>query len=231
LFLIATASLHEASIAAPALSGFPFTDEDLAYTVNWPSGLSLGEGHLRAKHSGANWNFELTIDAGIPGFSVKDDYRSIADANFCSLEFDRTSVHGTRNTDEQEKFDIQNGTVTRVTLNGGGQSELHAGKCVRDALTFLFFARRELGQGRVPQTQDIVFGGLYHAQLQYAGAPVISVNEKQVQSDSLTSAIKGTAPGSSEIRFDMYFARDAARTPLLFKVPLPLGAFSMELVR
>jgi hypothetical protein len=29
----------------------------------------------------------------------------------------------------------------------------------------------------------------------------------------------------------MYFARDAARTPLLFKVPLAMGTFSMELVR
>jgi hypothetical protein len=29
----------------------------------------------------------------------------------------------------------------------------------------------------------------------------------------------------------MYFARDAARTPLLVKVPFALGKFSMELVR
>jgi hypothetical protein len=29
----------------------------------------------------------------------------------------------------------------------------------------------------------------------------------------------------------MYFARDAARTPLLVKVPLALGSLSLELVR
>ena len=39
-----------------------------------------------------------------------------------------------------------------------------------------------------------------------------------------------TGPASS-IKFEMYFARDAARTPLLIKVPLQMGTFAMEIVR
>ncbi|MDQ6662814.1 MAG: hypothetical protein M3Z23_00275, partial [Acidobacteriota bacterium] len=37
--------------AATTPTGFPFADEDLNFTINWPSGLSLGEAHMRARHS------------------------------------------------------------------------------------------------------------------------------------------------------------------------------------
>ena len=43
--------------------------------------------------------------------------------------------------------------------------------CVKDALTYLFFTREELGQGRVPAAQKILFGGLYQMTLAYAGGP------------------------------------------------------------
>ena len=57
---------------------------------------------------------------------------------------------------------------------------------------------------------------------------MIPIDGKQVQSDEVTCTVKGPA---SEFKFDMYFARDAARTPLLVKVPLAMGKFSMELIR
>jgi hypothetical protein len=100
--------------------------------------------------------------------------------------------------------------------------------CVKDALTYLFFARRELGQGRVPGAQKILFGNLYDIRMTYAGAPMIAVGDKQVQSDQVTCTVK---TASSEYTFDVYFARDAARTPLLISAPLAMGKFSMELVR
>jgi hypothetical protein len=36
---------------------------------------------------------------------------------------------------------------------------------------------------------------------------------------------------ASEITFEMFFARDAARTPLVIRVPLSPGMFSLELAR
>jgi hypothetical protein len=39
-----------------------------------------------------------------------------------------------------------------------------------------------------------------------------------------------TGPKSS-FSLETFFARDAARTPLLIRVPLSAGTFSMELVR
>ncbi len=44
----------------------------------------------------------------------------------------------------------------------------------------------------------------------------------------MQTTVKGPA---TDITFDVFFAKDAARTPALVKVPLELGTFSMELVR
>ena len=214
-----------AGMAATA-NGFPFTGENLTYSVNWPSGLSLGEAHLRASREGANWSFDLMLDASVPGFDVNDHYHSSATPDFCSISFERTSTHGTRKTQETET--VADGQVTRQTANGGGKSNFKAPACVKDALTFLFFARRELGQGRVPPTQQILYGPLHTVRLDYVGAPVIQIAGKPEQSDMLICTMTGPA---STIKFEMYFARDAARTPLLIKVPLQMGSFAMELVR
>jgi hypothetical protein len=215
------------SSAQAPLAGFPFTDEDLNYSINWPGGINLGDAHLHAKHAGANWNFALTVDAGIPGFQVKDVYHSESTPDFCSTSFDRSAVHGPRTTQETETIDQSRWLASRVTKNGG-QSDLTVPKCIKDALTFLFYARVELGQGRVPATQQMLFGGLYQMSLVYAGAPIIPVGGKQVQSDEILCTVKGT---SSEFKFEIYFARDPARSPLLVKAPFAIGTFSMELIR
>ena len=94
-------------------------------------------------------------------------------------------------------------------------------------MTYLFYTREELGQGRVPAAQQILYGGLYQMTLAYAGAPVIPVGGKDVLSDEVLCTVKGP---SSQLTFEMYFARDPARSPLLVKVPLALGTFSMELM-
>jgi hypothetical protein len=46
--------------------------------------------------------------------------------------------------------------------------------------------------------------------------------------DRLASSVHGP---SSNLDFDLLFARDAARTPVLIRVPLALGTFSLELIR
>lgn len=217
-----------AGAAAPALTGFPFTDESLAYKIAWPGGVGLGEGHLRSQKAAYGWNFELALDASIPGFEVKDNYTSQANTDFCSQEFTKKFVHGPRKNGEKETVDRSHATATRVTTNGGGKSEFSVPDCTKDALTFLFYARRELGQGRVPPAQQILFGGLYEAAMQYTGAETIQIAEKPVITDKIIFSLKGP---SSDLQFEIYFARDAARTPLLFKVPFSMGTFSMELVR
>ena len=228
LIAFGTLSFQAQPSAPPALTGFPFTDEDLNYSLNWPTGINLGEAHLHAKHDGTNWNFALTMDAGIPGFQVRDIYHAGSSADFCSASFDRTTAHGSRKTQETETIDGSRKIASRATKDGG-QSDVPVPDCVKDALTYLFYTREELGQGRVPAAQKILFGGLYQMSVVYAGAPMIPVGAKQVQTDEVLCTVKG--PSSPEFKFEVYFARDAARSPLLIKVPLSMGTFSMELMR
>jgi hypothetical protein len=216
------------SFAATGMTGFPFADETLNYSIRWPTGVGLGEAHLRAKPGTPGWNFEMTLDGGIPGFEVKDKYASHANADFCSEDFSRQFVHGKRKGGETETIDRSHGTVSRVTTNGGGKSEFSVPDCTRDALTLLFYARRELGQGRVPAAQQMLFGGLYRVSLSYSGAETIPVGGKPEVTDKVVCDVKGASSG---VQFEIWFARDAARTPVLFKVPFSLGRFSMELVR
>ena len=80
----------------------------------------------------------------------------------------------------------------------------------------------------MPAPQTVFFGAAYEIRLAFAGTQSIRVGEKQVDADRVTASVKGAA---SEISFEVFFLKDAARTPALVRVPLALGTFSMELVR
>ncbi len=228
--ILLTLGLVATSTAATpqALSGFPFADETLRYTISLPGGINLGEGSMRSQKVQSAWSFELSLEAGIPAWMLKDQYNAHSNLDFCSLDFAKQFVHGARKGGEKTAIDRSHATATRTTLDGGGKSEFSLPDCTKDALTFLYYTRRELGQGRVPAAQQILFGGLYEVALQYGGAQTIQAGGKPVVTDKIVVNLKGAA---SNRRFEMYFARDAARTPLLIQVPLPLGKISMELVR
>ncbi len=211
--------------AAPAKPATPFAAESLEYTVNWPSGLSLGEARMQAGRSGEEWRFELALDAALPGFAITDSFRSTAAGDFCSREFFRESVHGKRKTNEKTTYDESRGVAVRETV-GGGKSELEIPSCARDGLAFLYFMRNELAQGRLPAPQTVYFGGPYRLQVEYGGTQSVRANDRPYTADRIVASFKGPA---SSATFEMFFARDAARTPVIVRVPLPLGSFSMEL--
>jgi hypothetical protein len=230
-FLIITALGIAFAAAAPAQTGFPFQDESLRYAVNWPSGLSLGEGTLSAKRTPSGWQFDMSLTAGIPGYSVADKFRGSATGEqLCSTEFERDLSQGARKSRERTTFDQKKGSAHRATVNpeGGGRGDFDIPSCARDALTFFFFARRELGQGRVPQPQQVYYGSAYTMRMDYMGPLTIPVADKPTVTDRVAVSVKGP---KSSFNFEAYFARDAARTPLSIKVPLPVGSFSMDLVR
>jgi hypothetical protein len=216
--------------AALAQTGFPFQDESLHYNVNWPSGLSLGEATFTAHHKAGAWDLAMTLDAGVPGFAVTDKIRSSVTDGLCSLELERDISHGAKKTREKTTFDEKKGEATRTTVFplGGGTSTLSFAGCPRDAMAFLYFARRELGQGRVAPAQQVFFGSAYSVRMDYTGAQTITVSDKPSVTDHLVVIVKGPKSGFS---LEAFFARDAARTPLLIRVPLSEGTFSMELVR
>jgi len=212
---------------ASGQTGFPFQNESLRYTVNWPSGLSLGDLTLSARQSALGWDFGMTIRAGIPGYAVADQYDSATNLQACSVKFARTISHGDRKSQDQTVFDYQQDVARRQTVNGG-RSEIPVSSCAHDALAFIYYARRQLGQGRVPPPEQIFYGPAYSAQLQYAGAQNIDIGEQPVTADRVLVYIKGPA---SDTQVEIFFARDPARTPLLVRVPFSVGTLSLELVR
>ena len=224
LILLSVAAL---AFAADSPTGFPFSDETLRYQVNWPSGLSLGEVNLTAHRSGDDWDLGMSLDVAIPGAPYLDRYHSINTAEQCSSEFERASRHGTRITNEKTTFDYEQGRASRVTKDGG-KSEVTIRSCARDALAFLYFARRELGQGRIPPQQEVFFGASYSVRLEYTGEQTVTVAGKPAVSDRVVVSFRGPASNAS---FEIFFARDAARTPLLVRIPSNLGTIIMELVR
>jgi hypothetical protein len=225
---IAIAALPLAAAAA-AQTGFPFENESLHYNINWPSGLGIGEATLTAQKAAAVWDFTMNLSGGIPGFAVADRFHSSATADFGSIEFERDLSQGSRQTRERTMFDQKTGRAHRVTLfpADGGHGDFDVASNARDVLTFVYFARRELAQGRVPPPQQIYYGGPRSIRMESAGAQTITARGKPTVTDHMLVHLKGSQWG---LDFDMYFARDAARTPLSVKIPLKAGAFSLELV-
>jgi hypothetical protein len=228
-FLIAALAL----VAAP-VGELSLPNETLRYSINWPSGLSLGEATLTASssqkvvdgHELPSMHFQFDLDAGVPGFAVSDRFRSAASGSFCSAEFQKTTSHGPKKVDDKETFDPNTGTVTRGS--GSGQSDISANTCGKDALAFLYFVRQELSQGRIPPRQTVFYGAPYEVRLESAGTENVKIANRPVDTDHLKASVDGP---SSSISFDLFFLQDKARTLALVRVPLALGTFSMELAK
>jgi Protein of unknown function (DUF3108) len=203
----------------------PLPNEALRYSVNWPTGVSLGEAQLSASSSAAHMHFQFNLDATAPAFTVSDRFNSDASGSFCSSEFDKSTAHGSRKTNEKETFDSKAGTVTRGSV--ASQSEGNSA-CTKDALTFLYFVRQELSQGRLPQEETVYFGAPYEVRLSNAGSESLKVGGASVDAERISASVTGP---SSSISFEMLFLKDPARTLAVVRVPLSLGTFSMELVK
>jgi hypothetical protein len=204
--------------------------ETLHYSINWPSGLSLGEATLRSDHGAKGWEFDLNLDAGVPGFAIRDQYHSTANLDSCSLQLDKTTSRGGRKNEERVTFDPNGTTATREVVKGdrtGGKADLSVPTCARDALALLQFVRKELAQGRQPPSQPAILGAAYQVRLEYLGTTTVHLGEQQVEADRFRTSVKGPA---SDFTVELYFAHDALRTPVMMKIPLSLATFTVELI-
>jgi hypothetical protein len=143
---------------------------------------------------------------------------------------ERETNHAGKKGSEKLTFDQKAGTAVRATLfpEGGGKSDFFIGTCARDAVAYSYYAREELGQGRVPASAQTYFGSAYSTSMVYTGSQDITVGNKRVTTDHLNVSVKGPA---SDFHFEVFYARDAARTPLQIRVPLSMGTFTLDLVR
>lgn len=216
----------------PKLTGFPWQNESLHYTVSYQSGLPVGDVTFTAHKSDSGWGFEVSGNAGVPGFSITDKYRSWTTAapDLCSTELQRDTNHGGKTGRERTTFDQKTGSAERTTLapEGGGKTQFTVGTCARDAIAYSYFAREELGQGRVPPGATVYFGSEYSVSMTYTGAQEITVGKQRATTDHVNVAVKGP---KSDFHFEVFYARDPARTPLEIRVPLSVGTLSLDLVR
>lgn len=222
LWLTAGQVFAEQPQAVPFKNG-----EVLRYEVVWPTGLSLGEAEFRATSSQEGWKFRAELSASLPNFEVLDEYAAEADHSLCSQELKKDSLHGSKQAHEKVTFDQKARTATRESVGGGGVSEMTVPPCARDALTALYALRSDLAAGRIPPPDDLVFGALYGVVITYAETRVVEIAGERREADRLLVDISG--PEASH-NFEIFFGKDAARTPLLVKVPFNLGVFSLKLV-
>jgi hypothetical protein len=199
-------------------------DENLRYSIHWPTGLSLGEGALSVTQKGLKSSFRL--DASFPGVPVIGEFSSSVNARGCTESFRKVYTFGLKKT--SETITVVGGQATRTTGDGGGTSTQRVGECIRDALAYLNFLRAELNAGRRPGMQRILFGAQYELRLDYKGTQKVASGDETVETDHFQCQVKGPA---SETSFEVNFARDAARTPVKFVVSTTLGTFTMDLVR
>jgi hypothetical protein len=205
--------------------------ESLRYALNWENGLSLGDGQLTTTPAKAGdaegWEFTFQVQAAVPKFPVAEFARSIANANFCTVESEKNAVRGKRKTDEKTIFDQKLLKAVRQTTNGG-KSELSTSPCAKDGLTFLNFLRHELIQGRLPQAQTVYYGAPYEIGVQYIGTQKLKLGDGEAEAERIGISIKGPAARQS---VEVFFLKDAVRTPARVRVVLPAGTISMDLAR
>ena len=225
---VLVAFLAEPAVVPSSLDGFPFTDEALNYSLNFSTGLSLGKAQMMAKRDPLRgWSFNFSLDASLPTFPILDRFNAFSGLDLCSLRYERSSEHGRGKAYETTWFDRSRSVAVRGSKNGGGLSEIPVGLCPHDALTFLYYLRRELGQGRMPPNDVVLAGAQYRVSMVYAGEKAIVHNKQKVPTDQMNCTIRGP---KSETHLEIMFARDAARTPLVVRCPLTMGTFSLELV-
>jgi hypothetical protein len=219
LLLLATSALAEGT--------FPSSNEILKYDVKLPNGTAVGSATFeatRVKGSAATWQFRVHTNFSLPGIPVEDTFRSLA-ANFCSAEFEKDSLHGAKKTGEVLVFLPGRGKAVRTT-KGGGVSEITTGACAKDPVNVLYFTRAELAKGRKPFSGPTIFGASYNVKMEMRGKTKIKIGGKEQQVERLTGSYQGP---KSKGDFEILFALDDARTPLLFRVPLAFGNITLEL--
>lgn len=214
-----------------SLLAMPLCAESLHYSLNYASGLNLGDATVtenpRPTEPAEKRSGRVMVDVSLPGYMIRDEYRSTSDGEFCSSELVKLVSRGSTQTKETDTIDQDAHRVTRKT-EGGGKSEYRVANCAKDAIAYFGYMREELSHGRVPPTQEVILGAAYRVELVYIGSEVVAYGEREVEADKLEAHIKGPA---SDYTVEIFFNRDRHRTPILARMKLPVGDLTVELQR
>ena len=137
--------------AAGRPDGLSVSDESLHYSINWPSGLSLGEATFTAHQTARRLGFRderwMRRHSGLRrGRQV-----SLLGHRGPLLHRARSRTQPRQPARRREKttFDQKTGTAhpRHPVPDGGGKSDFDIASCARDALTFLYYRAPRTGPG------------------------------------------------------------------------------------
>ena len=219
--------LHLAPLAAQGPAGPIPSDEELHYSIHWPSGLSFGSALFKARFTDPGWRFEFDLQASLPKLEVNDRAVSRSDSQLCGQEFEKHILHGPKRANELlrfrpnavERFNLQRAEETRPGVTP-------VQDCARDALAFLYFLRTELAAGRIPPPDTVFFGAGYRVRLEHAQSRWLLWDGERQLADEIQVSVRG--PGS-EHELSVFFGRDQSRAPLLFRMQFDTETFTMRL--
>ena len=213
--------------AQQASSPFPPLQqgETLRYRLQWPSGLTLGEATLRAIPSGKEVRLELTVEAGLPQYTLRDTFSAVAtQEDLCSLQFRQEISEGARQRVETIEFDL---SARQATHTRGNQTTTMAvPPCPRDPLTFLYYVRREAAAGRPVTSGAVQLKNGVAVQIVPGDQESVSVSGQAKQAEHYV--VTYTGPGSART-FHLWLSPDAARAPVRIQAPFSLAVFTAEL--
>jgi hypothetical protein len=192
--------------------------ELLRYRISYAGAINIGEAQISMSRTkaGSELTFQATVP--VPGFPVAEFARSLVTKDLCALELEKKAVRGKRQTDEKTTFDASAGRATReTTVKGGGTSTFNVPACPRDALAFLYSLRKKITEGE----STVYYGAAYKV-------AVRKLKANGGDADVFEVRIAGP---SAKYAAELHLARDAARTPVLIKVPLTAGSLQVELTR
>lgn len=227
LLLPLFAGLGPGLLTAETPEETPFrSGETLRYDIVWPSGLRLGEARFVANSNQAGWAFSADFSANLPVLTIEDEYESKADFSLCSTSFKKVVSHGKKKQNEEVTFNQEENRALRRNLADGTTQDLDVPPCAKDALTYLYSLRRDLAHGRVPPPDDFNFGTGLQISFSYVETRSIEAGGKTQQADRLLVDVTG---GGKPVNIELFLAQDAARTPLVIRVPFEMGTFSLKL--
>lgn len=214
-----------AASAAPAFRPL-ISGEKLTYRLLWPSGVSLGEAFLEASPAGAETHFQMTVEINLPQYPLRHTSSSVAAGEgLCSLRFrQETAGGGKKWAEESIEFD-QAAHQAHWTRNGQTTTASIA-ECAQDPLTFIYFFRSRLAEGKPLDLQTLYRGGNFNVNVKKAGIETVAVRGQPRQTEKFVVTYPGP---DQEMTFELWIATDAERLPVRLRVPSPLAVFTAEL--
>ena len=211
--------------AAPAFR--PLTNgEKLTYKLIWPSGVSLGEAVMEASPSGAETHFQVTVEINLPQYALRHSSSSVAAGEaLCSLRFHQETGEGAKKWwEESVEFDQAAHEVHRT--RDGQSTTASIAACAQDPLTFIYYFRSRLAEGKPPDSGTLYRGENFNVRVRKAGTETVAFRGQQRTAEKYVVTFPSQ---NQEMTIELWISTDAERVPVRIRVPSPLAVFTAEL--